>query len=505
MKPFFLSAFLLTILFSPLYGQNVRYPFPHHTQYKGLYIRPSNYTQDQLDKQTEAFYDGWKKKYLKPGCEKGQYYVWFESGNTLTVSEAMGYGMVIVPLMAGYDPDAQKYFDGLNRFYLAHPSHIMPHLMAWKQVTGCKDADGPDSATDGDMDIAFGLLLAYAQWGDTAYLHEAILIIRDIMGKTAAEGDINQHLYSVKLGDWVTGGGLFMNSTRTSDFIMDHFRAFGIAVHDTAFWQRVTDTCYAYVADMQKNYSPNTGLLPDFIIHLDKTPEPAFPNFLEGRLDGNYSYNACRDPWRLTNDYLINGDNRAKKAVLKIDKWLYHATEGSVNRVYAGYYLNGKKAAGWSDISFTAPFAVGAMLNTAQQSWLNKLYSRILLSKVSSGGYYDNTLKMLAMITLSGNYWVPPRDILNSIHHPTKEPEKSIRIYPSVTQNYITVKSTRPTVSFPLNVFVYNTIGKIVIHQTDNHPSGFQISLEKLPKGMYVVLITDKNQNRLATTRIIKP
>jgi endo-1,4-beta-D-glucanase Y len=499
----FLLVSILFFSMGLLEAQTVRFPFPHHTSYAGTYIKPSNYTQDELDRQTEAFYDAWKKKYLKVGCKPDQYYVWFEDGNTMTVSEGMGYGMVIVPLMAGYDPDAKKYFDGLNHFYLAHPSHIMHHLMAWKQVKGCKDADGPDSATDGDMDIAFGLLLAYVQWGDTTYLNEAKRMIADIEGENRKEGDINQDLSSVKLGDWVTDPGVYMNSTRTSDFIMDHFRVFSEASGDTLLWNNVIDTCYALINKIQTQYSPQTGLLPDFIIHLAKNPEPAYPNFLESKLDGNYSYNACRDPWRITNDYLLNGDIRARKAVLKISRWLYESTGGSVNKITAGYYLTGKKAVYWSDMAFTAPFTVGAMLDTANQEWLNKLYARVLLSKVSSGGYYDNTLKLLSLITLSGNYWAPPKEVINAVN-PVRKPKNIFRIYPTMTSRKVNVKVLSKNTGKNTQIAVFCLTGKKLFQESLTTVLSQGIDFSDYRKGIYLVTLLAPNGKPLAVQKIIK-
>ena len=51
----------------------------------------------------------------------------------VTVSEAHGYGMLIAVSMADYDSEAKDLFDGMVRYYLAHPSQIGSHLMAWQQ------------------------------------------------------------------------------------------------------------------------------------------------------------------------------------------------------------------------------------------------------------------------------------------------------------------------------------------------------------------------------------
>lgn len=480
------------------------FPFPQHTEYSN-HIKPSQYSQDELDQQVKTFYDGWKDKYLKQGCEDDQYHVYFASGNTVTVSEAMGYGMLIVPLMAGYDENARTYFDGLYRYFRAHPSHIMPHLMAWKQITGCVDADGPDSASDGDIDIAFGLLLAHAQWGSGGainYFQEALLVINDIMGNNASEGDINQNFFSIKLGDWVTGGN-FMNGTRTSDFITDHFRAFGCAANDTN-WNAVVNKCYELIDIIQTGYSPETGLLPDFIEDLDSSPRPADPDYLEGPLDGNYSYNACRDPWRLATDYLISGDERARDAVIKIDHWLLESTGGSTNNVYAGYYLDGTKAAGWSDNSFTAPFAVGAMLDTANQEWLDKLYTKILAGNISNGGYYDNTLKLLSMITLSGNYWVPSCDILNGMSDLYTKDENYFRVYPTSTTGKLTIKLKPALTGKKISVKVYNTLGKMILDESLENKPVSVINVNGFPAGIYMITLTGESGKPLGTQKIFK-
>ncbi len=503
MKSKILLSFLFVVALS-VQGFSQRYPFPQHTEYY-THIKPGQYSQDQLDDKVRSYYDAWKTKYLINGCESNQYYVFFDSGNTNTVSEAMGYGMLIVPLMAGYDAEAKTIFDGLYRYYKAHPSHIMPHLMVWKQITGCKDSDGPDSASDGDIDIAFGLLLAHAQWGSAGainYFREAMLIINDLMGSNPSEGDINQDYFTVKLGDWVQSGH-FMQGTRTSDFIMDHFRAFECAAKDTN-WNQVVNKCYDLVADMQTNYSPETGLLPDFIDDVDEQAKPAEPNYLEGDLDGNYSYNACRDPWRMATDYLIFGDERAKAAVIKINRWLLESTGGSTNKVYAGYYLDGTKAVSWTDNSFTAPFAVGAMLDTANQKWLNKLYAKILLASTANGGYYDNTLRLLSMITISGNYWVPDCDILNGFFTKIARPADRCIAYYSKTSGMLVIKGKPAFQGQSLKVTVSDILGRSVVENTTITNSKSELSLQNCPAGIYFVTITTQDGKLPETHKVIK-
>ncbi len=480
------------------------HPFPQHTEYY-KHIKPTKYTQEELDSHVTLFYEKWKSLYLKYGCETDQYYVFFDDGNTVTVSEAMGYGMMIMPLMASYDSNARKYFDGMFRYYRAHPSHKTPNLMAWKQITGCVDADGPDSASDGDIDIAFGLLMAHEQWGSTGainYLYFAKLMIDDIMGSSSVKGDINQNTHTVKLGDWVQSGE-YMTGTRTSDFITDHFKAFSCVSDDSLSWVGVVNRCYELIDNMQQNFSTTTGLLPDFIVDTDSNPKPAPAGYLEGDLDGHYSYNACRDPWRIATDYLIYGDERALDAVVKINRWILNKSGGDASEVYAGYYLNGNKATNWTDISFTAPFAVGAMLDGSNSDWLDNLYSEILYAQTADAGYYGNTIKLLSMITISGNYWVPSCNLYSDIAQPRLQEKDDFSISVSRADGNLVINLKNSLPNEKTKVNIYNSCGALVKQQTLTEGSTSKVLISNFPAGLYLITLFTGNGKRLGTKKFI--
>ena len=401
-------------------------PFPQHVAYTPDSIRPLVEQQD-LDAATARFYTRWRDRYLKKDpCGSERYYVWFDSvhggGNasagSIAVSEGQGYGMIIVAYLAGYDPQAHTYFDGLYNFYKAHISDTAGSaLMAWNQVAGCRNAPGTDSgggsdsSTDADIDIAYALLLADRQWGSDGaidYRHEAKRIIRDIL-----RYDINHRSWLPKLGNSAFPGDPEYFDTRSSDFITDHFRAFQ-AVSGEDKWQLVIDRIYHLVARMQEKFSPDTGLLPDFIQGTDVRPVPAAGRLLESRYDGSYHENACRLPWRLATDYLLYGEKRAKKAVERINGWVMRATQGDPGRIRAGYTLAGKGLPGsdYPSAAFVAPLAVGAMVDADNQLWLDHLWTYLVEDKAFRIGrrmYYENTLKLLAMLVLSGNWWAPER------------------------------------------------------------------------------------------------
>jgi len=391
------------------------YPFPQHATYTAGTIKPNHVTQAQLDAAVETFYEAWKREYLRNGCGADRYYV-FPAGsggggdpNTISISEGHGYGMLITALMAGYDPNAKVYFDGLYHFFKDHPSENSSYLMAWNQVAGCSNANpnGLASATDGDMDIAYALLLADRQWGSNGpinYLQEAVNVIQALKAKV-----INPRFFHIMLGDWVSPDEpRYYYGTRTSDFMMNHLRAYQSATGD-ATWTRVIEASYGLVEAMQTSYSPTTGLLPDFIQDINTTPRPARRGYLEGANDGRYGYNACRTPWRLTTDYLLSGEPRALDAVTKINAWIRNKTGNDPQRIYDGYDLNGNAVSDYNALAFVAPFGVGAMVGANNQTWLNGIWRLVVNRPIEAEDYYGNTLKLLCLIVMSGNWWNPYR------------------------------------------------------------------------------------------------
>ncbi|HTJ44375.1 MAG TPA: glycosyl hydrolase family 8 [Kofleriaceae bacterium] len=388
-------------------GQTAPHPFGTHGGYvKPGVIFPNDHTPQELDDATASFYDAWKAKYLVPGCTAGEYRVKSTPAtDAYTVSEAHGYGMLIAVIMDGHDPDARAIFDGLFRYYDAHRSATDAGLMAWAQDQGCADVMGADSATDGDLDIAYALLLADREWGSSGAIDYRAAAARIMDAILASEIHPSG---SILVGDWAGAGDAHYTGTRSSDFMIAHFRTFGIATGESR-WFDVEEHAYALVASLQATYAPKTGLLPDFAINATGVaPAPAPADWLEGADDGRYAYNACRVPWRIATDYLMWGDVRARNAVRPIEKWLRAKTGDTPTLIRDGYGLDGMTYGHTPELAFVAPIAVAAMIEPAtgtNQPWLNALWDE--LAARPTGEYYGDTLKLLAMIVISGNWWMP--------------------------------------------------------------------------------------------------
>ena len=386
-------------------------PFPQHTQYASGSILPNHRTQEQLDDDVRAFYDYWKTTYLlEAGQDENEqplYRVAFGKelpNKDITVSEGQGYGMFIVPMMAGYDPDAQALFDGLWRFARAHPSEMDSRLMDWNVPD---NESGNDSAFDGDADMALGLLLADAQWGSQGqinYKAAAETLIAAIL-----ESTIGPDSRLPMLGDWTDANGedFSQYTPRSSDFMLANFRAFG-AASGNPVWEEIVNNSLDVMSVIQQNYSTTTGLIPDFIVMTgtDRNPEPSPADFLEGADDGHYYYNAGRVPWRVGSDALINNAATSRAIVRKLSLWAEAATNGDPTAFRSGYDLQGNPLDGSNYFTtfFVVPLGVAAMNNPDQQNWLNKIYDAVYNTQED---YYEDSVTLLCLLVMSGNFWVP--------------------------------------------------------------------------------------------------
>lgn len=379
-------------------------PFGSRTiPYAAGMLRPSGSTST-LDQKVVDYYNRWKSAFVRQNCGNGWYQVISPDADHPYVAEAQGYGMVIAATMAGADPDAKKIFDGLVKWKIDHPSSVNPDLLAAEQDTACKSVNGGDGATDGDMDVAYGLLLADRQWGSSGTYNYKQLAIRHI--NAIKRDELNPSTNLLKLGDWSSSGDQYYYISRTSDWMVDHFRAFRKATGDAA-WDTVRNAHQNVIASLQANYAPNTGLLPDFVVNTNSSPKPAPGQVLEDPNDGKFWWNACRDPWRIGADAVTSGDAKSLAAARKLNTWVKSKTGGDPNKIAIGYTLAGSQISAGSEAAYFAPFAVAALTDSSSQSWLDALWAKMLATPIDTSSYFSASIQLQVMITVTGNHWVP--------------------------------------------------------------------------------------------------
>ena len=441
-------------------------PFPQHAhqEYAVKPLMPANKTQEEIDNMIVAFF----RKILlidlivdeNSPADKEEFRLIFrhfqswgieEQGlpvSHLTVSESHGYGMMMLALMAGseeklnlsgeqwiYNCDCLKdYFDAMLRTVLYFPCTATfkgeNKLFTWELMgnppsddnkTGYIEKDGKKiapfkrrredmggCATDGDMDIIYGLLLADKQWGSNGrYNYKQIAL--DMLG-SLWRYCVHEEYFTLLVGDWAKERqGTLAHTTRSSDFILSHLKAYAEADpnHD---WLRVAEATYNVMKDIrdaENSEGRKTGFLPDFVVRGEGrwvVPE----GFVMERNDHTYAHNSCRVPWRQGTDYLLYGNSKIGESSL----WNYiieplntfAKSLGSLEN-FGPFNMDGTSSRFPDPHLFTPPFLVTAACGT-DQAWVDELWGWAGLDEYREHNYADY-IKMLVMLTASGNYWKP--------------------------------------------------------------------------------------------------
>lgn len=397
-----LNFFLIFFIFScDSRGVN-KALIPNHKDYGAI-------VNDVLD-----YYDYYKMTYIREsnGNTEGGYYVlaestggvprdWDEKGvGAKSNSEAIGYGMIITALLGD-----KEIFDGLYKMFKAYPSENNPYLMSWI----IPEPEDPSlsrsgSASDGDMDIAYSLYLAYKRWGssgDINYIEESRRVVEAIENSLIGDNK------AILLGDWAKDSDNieYRSATRSSDWFPGHFQLF-YNITGNSIWLEVLDTIYMDIIPNVAN--DETGLVPDFIKG-DFTTR--IGKFLESPYDGFYNWNACRYPWRQLVGYNHSSDKYKKyigKELKKLSKFTKDEVGDDFNftGIRPGYELTGL---GFIDRQFTSSAFSSPLISTLS---INKKYQEDLnmgweYMKRRKESYFGDSITMLTMLNLS-RLWFDP-------------------------------------------------------------------------------------------------
>jgi len=286
--------------------------------------------------------------------------------------------------------------------------------MAWQQI---KDSNGnivnvedeTSSATDGDMEISYGLILAHKIWGENDkinYKAESIKIIKALM-----DSCINKRDYTLTLGDWVLAlkDNNFKYVTRSSDFILYHIKEFiKLDTQHSTEWTLVAEKINTIISEQMKMQSKKNGLMPDFFIRANNKYIASKIKILETIHDGDYYFNSCRIPWRYSMDIILNNQPLTKQ-LKTLNRWIKKETSSNPYKIKSGYYVAnatpGKPFGSPNDLSFIAPFLVSSLIENGNDDWTISLWKTLTNKPITQCTFYENTLNLMAMIVASGNWY----------------------------------------------------------------------------------------------------
>jgi endo-1,4-beta-D-glucanase Y len=295
-------------------------------------------------------------------------------------SEAMGYGMLIAAAIG--DKAAFDKFHG----YVKANGGSGSGLMTWKN-------GGSGSASDGDIDIAFALLMAETQWPGGGY---------KAAGDSMAAAILSQDLVS----NVVRGGSTFKDAPfNASYFAPAAFRKFG-----GSFGTAVTENYRLVTANVT---GATAGVPTDWADASSGAPSgPGSAQVTSEITDGNngaMGYDSARVPWRLALDACLGGGNTtALKSIVDFFAAKYDAG-ASIDLMKAGWYKkNGLVHPAAKDLqgSYIGPMGTAgmAMNNAAMRDRAFRAILDILESGDFNHTYFPSTVGLLTVLMMSGNF-----------------------------------------------------------------------------------------------------
>ncbi|HEX8018050.1 MAG TPA: glycosyl hydrolase family 8 [Flavobacterium sp.] len=452
------NLFLLVSFFLCVenYSQATK-PFPANITFNNGLMATTKNSQDASNN-----YDTWKSNFTV-ACTNGRWRVKFNS--TETVSEGIAYGM----LLSVYKGD-KDLFDGLWLYYKDNVN--ANGVMNWR-INGCSGINGPNGATDAELDAAFALIVADYQWGITGtinYKNDAKTLIAAI--KTH---EVEANTFVLKPGDAFGGSSI----TNPSYFSPAYYRAFGVFTNDTVFWNAVASKAYDIINNNLTQNNALGGLVSDWC--------NASGNSLQS---GNYTYDACRTPWRIAVDYLWYGTPDAKTYAKKSSDFVRINVGGSAN-IKDGYNQNGNQIGQYHNAPFVGAFACAAMAGE-NQGHLDASYAD-LKSINEPDNYFNHTLKTLYSFLLTGNFYLPPTATLSNDDFDIEK--STISLYPNPSADKFTVYAPENSI-----VTIFSPQGNLISEQRTTSENT-EINLAKHSSGLYLIKIT--NGTKSVTKKVI--
>jgi endo-1,4-beta-D-glucanase Y len=318
----------------------------------------------------------WKKNNLQ-ACNGG-HLVLCQDGNTRV--EGIGFGALLTVYMAN-----KIEFDGIIKFYESKCNSQSGGMMSWE--VNCQSIVKDGSATDGDIDVAFALVIASWQWPDGGYADKAKKVIANLRQKVvkSCTGDVMALATGYSGSSW---GGC--DYTDISYYNPAAFREFAKISGDNS-WNKLADDTYVL---LKRAANTSTGLVPDW--------QTLSGQAGGGGREGTYKYDACRTPWRIALDYLWNGNKEAQAWCKKVSDWAY--TIGPKN-IKDGYSLSGTASGTTHNMCFTGGFACAAMCNS--QEIANAFAAEMSVIASNDKEWFTFCVGLCNMITLTGNQWRP--------------------------------------------------------------------------------------------------
>lgn len=469
MKTTTMSLAILCTAAGMVFGvaQGPQYPFPQNVKY------PYGFSQDIIDSDhVQAWYESMKTKYLQT-CSNNSIRPGV-SPLSKSLVEAQGFIMIAAAYMGD-----KETFDKLYTYYKSRCSNEGCGFMGWKQI-GCDTHEDRGSASDGDIDVACGLVVANWQWPDQGYESKATELINNLERIIVSCSNGVQAICGGCSNGNAWGG---CNETDISYYEPAFFREFA-KLSGNDMWDKLADDTHK-IRDAAANQT--TGLVPDW--------QSVSGTAGAGSRVGYYGFDAIRAPYKQALDYLWNGNEEALAWCKKITTWAHGY---GVDKLKDGFQLNGTIQGSNHNLAIVGSLAVAAMANS--QDILDDFARES--KKLNDDFWYSGYLGNLYLLALSGNMWTPEIVEANQVNAKGKNmshslTDKDVHIT-TIARRAITIRSLNAGTTVSLTTLD----GQQIVSMTTTVEKSASINIAQLRRGCYLLNVTDR-QGKRQTRKVI--
>ena len=137
---------------------------------------------------------------------------------------------------------------------------------------------------------------------------------------------------------------------------------------------------------------------------------------------------------------------------------------------------------------------MACIVDSSHQQYLNNGWDHILNWNMD---YYNDIIKLLCMLSISGNWW-PPEEVISPININNKKEIKRRIVFNKNGEIYLNFSQIKG----PTNISIYNLSGRELFSETVKSPSSF-IPLNKYfsSNGIFVLKI-DNTEGMLISEKV---
>jgi len=378
----------------------VNYPYPQRKNYGNSTINAVNSTADA---DLKAKFQNYIRDFYVEGncsgtndCARIKFYDPDVSGDeNYTVSEGIGYGMLLAVYFSDATTSYQTHFDKLWKYYQKW-SQSSGGMMHWK-IQGFSSANQTGSASDADYDVALALVMANYQFGGTSYLNDAKTLIAKIRQK-----DFDNNGLHLPGDSW----GVSADNNRNPSYVAPAaFQIFKeVEGNQNTAWDNIISKNYTFLTT---NKNSTSGLPSDWA-NTTGTPVQCQACGYSGT---KYGQDAVRAPWRWATAKAWFGNVTAHSSAGTL--------LGSSSNNTLAYWVNGKNATdikgpidlngtmpsnGNSNASYIGSLMCALMNVSTYQSKLNEFFKTMMgQTDRANSSYYNQSMLLLTGLLASGN------------------------------------------------------------------------------------------------------